>query len=139
MLQFLLDTDHLTLFDHSDLNVWRHFVQQPPDSVGLSAVTVEEYLRGRLAALARHQSGALQVQAYLRLVESLQLFQHFPVVAFDTACENRYQQLRRLRLKVGSQDLRIAAIALVHQLPLVTRNRRDFAQVPGLTLEDWSI
>src|SRR5262245_26009274 len=39
MLQFLFDTDHLTLFDHSDLMVWRHFVQKPLGSVGLSAVS----------------------------------------------------------------------------------------------------
>jgi tRNA(fMet)-specific endonuclease VapC len=139
MLQFLFDTDHLTLFDHSDLSVWRHCVQQPAGSVGLSVVSVEEYLRGRLAALARHQSGPLQLQAYARLVESLQLFQHFPLVAFDAACEGHYQHLRRLRINVGSQDLRIAAIALVNQLSVVTRNRRDFAQVPGLKVEDWSV
>ena len=94
MLQFLFDTDHLTLFDHTDLSVWQHFVQQPANSVGISAVTVEEYLRGRLASLARHQNGPLQVQAYSRLVESLLLFQQFPLVAFDTACESRYQQLQ---------------------------------------------
>jgi len=129
----------LTLFDHSHLIVWRHFVRHLPGYVGISAVSVEEYLRGRLAALAKHQSGPLQVQAYSRLVESLQLFQHFFLVGFDAVCETRYQQLRKLRLKVGSQDLRIAAIALVHQLHLVTRNRRDFTQVPGLTLEDWSV
>jgi len=139
MLQFLFDTDHLTLFDHSDLNVWRRFAQQPPGSVGLSVVSVEEYLRGRLAALARHQNGPLQVQAYPRLVESLNLFQHFPLVAFDAASESHYQQLRRLRLKIGSQDLRIAAVTLVNNLTLVTRNRRDFAQVPALKLDDWSV
>jgi tRNA(fMet)-specific endonuclease VapC len=139
MLQFVFDTDHLTLFDHSDIKVWRRFVQQTPGSVGISAVSVEENLRGRLAALAKHHGGLMQVRAYGRLVESLQLFQHFPVVAFDGFCEARTQQLRRLRLKVGSQDLRIAAVALVHQLALVTRNRRDFAQVPGLKLEDWSL
>ncbi len=139
MLQFLFDTDHLTLFDHTDLSVWQHFVQQPANSFGISAVTVEEYLRGRLATLARHQNGPLQVQAYSRLVESLLLFQQFPLVAFDAACESRYQQLRKLRLRIGSQDLRIAAIALEHQIPLVTRNRRDFAQIPALRVEDWSV
>jgi len=139
MFRFLFDTDHLTLFDHVHQAVWRRFMQQPPGSVGLTAVTVEEHLRGRLAVLSRHQSGAQQVQAYTRLVESLQLFQQFPVVGFDAASEARFQHLRSLRLRVGSQDLRIAAIALRHQVTLLTRNRRDFGQVPGLVTDDWSV
>ena len=139
MLQYLFDTDHLTLHDHADVAVWRHFSSHPWGAVGISAVTVEEYLRGRLAALTRHRNGPLHVQAYSRLVASLQLFAQFPIVPFDQACENQFQQLRRLRLRVGSQDLRIASIALIDQLILVTRNRRDFAQIPDLTLEDWSV
>jgi hypothetical protein len=67
--------------------VWRHLALQPPGSVGLSAVTIEESLRGRLAALARHTSRPLQVQAYSRLA----LFAQFPLVAFDQACDGRYQ------------------------------------------------
>ena len=139
MLRYLLDTDHLTLFEHTHVSVWRRYLRQPPGTVGISAVTVEEYLRGRLAALSRYQSGPLQVQAYSRLIGSLALFQQFAIAGFDQACEAQYQQLRRQRLRAGSLDLRIAATALVNQVPLVTSNRRDFAQVVGLPLEDWSV
>ncbi len=37
------------------------------------------------------------------------------------------------------RDLMIAAIALANGLTLVTNNTREFARVPGLKLEDWSL
>ena len=52
------------------------------------------------------------------------------------AAETNFQNLRSVR--IGTQDRKIASIALTSQLILVTANRRDFA-VPGLVLEDWSV
>lgn len=138
MFRFLFDTD-LTLYDHARPIVRQRYGAEPAGAVGISAVTIQESLRGRLAALARHVSGPLQVQAYSNLVASIQLFQQFPIVAFDLACENRFQQLRAMHLRVGTQDLKIAAIALANNLVLLTRNRRDFARIPGLSLDDWSV
>jgi hypothetical protein len=36
MLQHLLDTDHLTLFEHIHVAVWRHYLQESPGTVGIS-------------------------------------------------------------------------------------------------------
>ncbi|MDI1277896.1 type II toxin-antitoxin system VapC family toxin [Methylobacter sp.] len=38
---------------------------------------------------------------------------------------------------IGPYDLQIAAIAVAHDLTVVTHNTREFARVPGLKLEDW--
>ena len=139
MLQFLFDTDHLTLFQHSHPSVMARLVLVPSASVGVSPISMEEALRGRLAQVSRASSGLLRIQAYARLVATVQLFLQLPIVPFDQACENEFQYVRSLRLRAGTQDLKIAAVARVNNLTLLTRNRTDFAQVPGLTLADWSI
>ena len=67
----------------------------------------------------------------------------FASLPFDDACARRGARLRReLELGgalIGPHDLQIAAIALQHQLTLVTHNTREFGRVPGLKLEDWEI
>ncbi len=63
-----------------------------------------------------------------------------PVLAFSTAearrCAALREALRRTGRRVGARalDLLIAATALEHGLTLVTRNRDDYRDIPGLNL-----
>ena len=139
MLRFLFDTDHLTLYDHQHPVVLQRFLGHLPGSVGVTIVTAEEALRGRLAVVSKAAPGTARIQAYDRLASTLHLLNQFPILCSDQPAEDLFQHLRGLKLRIGSQDLRIAAIALAHQLVLVTRNQHDFGRVPGLVLEDWSI
>jgi tRNA(fMet)-specific endonuclease VapC len=139
MLRFLLDTDHLTLYQRGHPPLGRRLALQPPDTVGVSVVTVEEALRGRLARVARAADGPARLLHYALLLETVQLFHQFAMVLFNQPVENQFQHLLSLRLRVGTQDLKIAAIALANHLTVLTRNRRDFGRVPGLALDDWSV
>ena len=96
-------------------------------------------MRGRLATLAHVLTGAKHVQAYAHLVAAEEMFRLFPLVPFDAPSESQFQQLRAARLRVGTLDLKIAAIALTNSLTVLTRNRSDFGRVPGLTIADWSV
>ena len=58
---------------------------------------------------------------------------------FDEQAQTVFQRLRAQRLRIGTLDLRIAAIALSREATLVTRNRQDFAGIPTLNIEDWSL
>ena len=138
MIRVLLDTDHVSLHErgHGPLRI--RLASFAAGEVAVSAVTVEEMLRGRLAMLARRSEGERRVHAYEKLLETMRFFATIPVVPFDMACERQFQALRAMRLRAGSCDLRIAATALVHDVTLATRNTRDFDQVPGLLLDDWS-
>jgi tRNA(fMet)-specific endonuclease VapC len=140
MPRFLFDTDHVTYFGHGLLPVVRRYLMAPPLAAGVSAVTVEESLRGRLAPLSRQLPSSLRVRAYADLIDTIHLlWNHFDIIPFDSASESEFQRLRGLRLRVGTRDLQIAAVALAHKMTLVTGNRGDFVRVPGLTIDDWTV
>lgn len=71
------------------------------------------------------------------------LLQEVQVIDFDSACAERFGQVRGTLLQKGisvsRMDLLIASVALVHDLTLVTHNTADFQNIPGLRLEDWLI
>jgi tRNA(fMet)-specific endonuclease VapC len=60
------------------------------------------------------------------------------ILTFTLQAIDRYESLRRNKLGVKGNDLRIAAIALENSATVVTRNRIDFERIPGLLIEDWS-
>jgi tRNA(fMet)-specific endonuclease VapC len=67
----------------------------------------------------------------------------FQSLPFDSACVPEYARVRdeleRRGQLNGGNDLMIAAIALTHDLTVVTHNGAEFLRVPGLRVEDWSI
>jgi tRNA(fMet)-specific endonuclease VapC len=54
-------------------------------------------------------------------------------------CGEVRAKLAQLGTPIGPYDLQIAAIALAHDLTLVTHNAREFGRVEGLQVEDWEI
>jgi tRNA(fMet)-specific endonuclease VapC len=113
----------------------------PPCSAegGDSRDFVEEQLRGRLAQIAEAKDAAKQSVAYQRLVETVLLLSEFQILPYDEKSQEYYRGLKTQRIRIGTQDLRIASIALAHNGVLLTRNLRDFEKIPGLSIQDWSI
>ena len=64
-------------------------------------------------------------------------------IPFDDLCADRYglirHDLEQRGCIIGPMDLQIAAIALVHDLTVVTGNVDEFGRVHGLKVEDWSV
>ena len=81
---------------------------------------------------------AQQVVAYGRLLQHLDNYRRIPVLAFDETAAVVFQRLRRARLRVGTMDLKIAAIVLSRDALLLSKNLMGFGQVPGLQVEDWT-
>jgi len=58
---------------------------------------------------------------------------------FDKDVYFCHMNLLRQKIIIGSQDLGIAAISLSVDGIIVTRNQKDFAKVPNLNIEDWTL
>jgi tRNA(fMet)-specific endonuclease VapC len=57
---------------------------------------------------------------------------------FDVAATREFERLVALKLRIGTLDQKIAAIALARNATLLSRNLKDFEKVPGLRVEDWA-
>lgn len=135
----ILDTDHISLFQRHHPHVTTRILATPPLELATTVVTVEEQLRGRLERVRRARSDAEVVRAYQNLLATVLFFRTIQIIGFDRQTQAIFQSLRAQRVRIGTQDLRIAAIALRQGATLATRNRQDFAAILALQTEDWSL
>jgi tRNA(fMet)-specific endonuclease VapC len=60
------------------------------------------------------------------------------VLSFTPQADALLEDWRKKKIRGSTHDLRIAAICVVNSATLVTRNRRDFQDIPGLSVEFWN-
>lgn len=140
MIQYILDTDHLTLFQYNHPFVTER-VHANIDKIRITIITAEEQLRGRFNIIRRNSQSSKFKQliiAYQNLRQTREFFSSLELLDFTLTAYNYYIELRSQKIKIGTQDLKIASIALANNAVLVSRNYRDFSQVPNLPLQDWT-
>ncbi len=138
MIGYLLDTDHLTLLERSDVFITSHLVRHRPEEIDITIVTVEESLRGRLAVIASASTDVARIKSYREFQESVDLIGRLQILGYGRSAEDIFQSLVGIKPRIGTKDLKIASVALANSCVVVTRNRRDFGRVPGLAIDDWS-
>jgi tRNA(fMet)-specific endonuclease VapC len=134
------DTDVLTEVLLGDPTYVARAAIIPPHEQAVPVVVVEELLRGRLHVIRQAEAGQAKIdlaRAYALFEQTLRDVRQVTVLSYTPQAEAVYQQWRQQRLRLSTHDLRIAAICITHAATLISRNRRDFAQVPGLQVEFW--
>ena len=127
----LLDSNLcIALLKKGDLRLVQRFNRE---SLGIALCSV---VKGELLFGAR---ASARVQRNLEVAQ--ELFAGLPSYPFDDAAAEQYAILRahlkRAGTPIGGNDAMIAAIALAHDLTVVTRNHREFQRVPLLRVEVW--
>jgi tRNA(fMet)-specific endonuclease VapC len=140
-MAFILDTDHLVVLQQRSRPAYdkltARLAQADADEIFASIISFHEQMQGWLAFLHRSRSPSQIVMAYTELHEIGRSFFEMNVLLFSDDAQDRFDQLRKQRVRIGTMDLRIASIALVTGATVLTSNTRDFEKVPGLTIEDW--
>jgi tRNA(fMet)-specific endonuclease VapC len=136
---WIFDTDHTTLFQQGNPQIVQRVSAVNPKDIAITIVTFEEQMYGRLNRIRRATSGEEVISAYASLRKTINYLTDFELLDFDRDAQHYYMEFLRQKIRVGTQDLRIAAIALSKSSILLTRNRRDFERIPGLRFEDWSV
>ncbi len=100
--------------------------------VTISIVTVQEVFNGWVVQINKARSVEEVVELYGYLSQTVALFGRVKVLDFDEKAGEKFQQLLKENPALSKQrlhkDMRIAAIALVNDAVVITRNYRDFSR-----------
>lgn len=129
---YLLDTNAcVRLLNGRSPQLIERMRQHQPAEIVLCSVVKAELIHGAYRSS--------RVADNLRLLE--RFFAPFASLPFDDHCADAYGRIRsdleRAGTPIGPNDLMIAAVAVIHELTLVTANTREFGRVIGLAFENW--
>ncbi len=138
---FILDTDTFSLVFRGQDRVTAHVAaaEAAGETVAISAVTRAEVLKGRIEYLLKAADKSHWLRAYDLLVRTEERLAKVEIVPVTEAAADHFDRPRSVKKRKKSHaDLLIACIALAHDATLVTRNVKDFQNVPNLRLENWA-
>ena len=117
----LLDTDHLSLLERggpASLPLQSRLERIPAAEIATTIITYEEQMRGWLARVAQARTLERLITAYARLQVHLETFRGIPVVPFEQHAAAQFERLRQTRVRIGTMDLKIAAVAQANDATL---------------------
>lgn len=132
-MRFLLDTSIcIYLINKKDAGLLRKIQTYRNDDIAISTISIAELEYGVSKSSKTHQN---------RLALATFLIS-FSALDFDQDAATEYGIIRTWLeangKQVGPMDMLIAAQARLKGLILVTNNEKEFAQVPGLEVENWT-
>ena len=105
--------------------------ETPDEDIVVCSVVKAEMFYGSERSARRERNLAVQRAFFAR----------YTSLPFDDLAAEKHALIRADLAErgqiIGAHDLLIAAIALAHDLTLVTHNLSEFSRVNGLRLEDW--
>ncbi len=140
MSLWIIDTDYASLFLAGNQSIIAQ-VAKHSNTVAITVITVQELFNGWIGRLNNPTQANNLTHLYTKLWETTEFFKAIAILNFDQDAENICQILQHssnaLAKKSIQKDLRIASIALAQNATILTRNYKDFSQIPNLKIENW--
>ncbi|MBI2949335.1 MAG: type II toxin-antitoxin system VapC family toxin [Verrucomicrobia bacterium] len=108
MSLWVLDTDTVSLLLRGHTGAAARVAEKSPDQLAITIVTVEELLSGWHARIRQARTDQLLERAYLALQQSVGFVSQIQILSFDELAISRFNGLRRVHRRVGTNDLKIA-------------------------------
>lgn len=137
----VLDSDIVTLLSYGQTDTLRQRMAAVPESEELAVpiITRMEILRGRFDGILKAASEEELLKAMDRFQSSQRLLDSFRLLQVNEEAAQHFKQMLKAKKKPKRRgDMLIACIALAHSALLVTRNVKDYKDVPGLRVENWA-
>ena len=141
-MSYLIDTNVLSELRRKqpDPQVVAWFSARPAQSLFLSVLTLGEIRKGIERLNANHMDAARRDILNDWLEQELPTFFLGRLLAVDAAVADRWGHLQALAGRpVPAIDSLLAATSLQHNLTLVTRNVKDFADMGVELINPWSV
>lgn len=139
---YILDTSIVSTFlDRRRNNPYLRgrVLSQPAERLFISVITIEEIMRGELAAIHRIRQKPNVVALYREFEDLFAALHRFQVLSYTNETEQIYRSMTAVQQRVGTQDCRIAATAISLGFVIVTANTTDFHKIGNVAVEDWTI
>ena len=139
---YILDTDHIGILqrqrgpEYDRLS--KRLAQIAASDVFVTIVSFHEQISGWTKYIKGTKDQARIVSGYLRLEKIISDFAESHVLPYSPAASEIFEEIKGQKIRIATMDLRIASIAIVQRMILVTRNTVDFERVPNLELQDWT-
>jgi tRNA(fMet)-specific endonuclease VapC len=133
-MRYLLDTNTCIVYlKGRNLNLRQKLETVAISDMAVCSIVKAELFYGSMKSANPERNSTLQ-REFLGQFASLP-FDDLAAQAFG----NIHAELEARGTPIGAYDLQIAAIALTHNLTLITHNTGEFNRVNGLQVEDWEV
>ena len=136
---FSLDADTVNGIVRGNERLFQRLRSVPVTDRWVCTIVVEETIGKQVSHLntlrSQRKTFGRESRFLAELVKALAAFQILP---YTDEAEQLYQSWTAKQKRVGSNDCRIAASAILAGFTVITCNGKDFSAIPGVAWQDWS-